>query len=238
MLTATFNSHGDRQIPPHTHKIDTPEQITRQSWLRPQGGPKPHLVQIRSLGASGQYLKYSNLKIYTFFFDSRTGQTGWRNFLPPISQKTSNYSRVCLLRVMRLKFIITKPFIYPQNYKFWSKLFFDWTCLTVGTFNSKLPFVIVVVPSRFQIWHFRRRILTPVPTSHQIPKFCITKYIFLLETHCSRHHWCASGTKLLRNLVTGSGLPKTTFRPKLTGVWPKGASRNMGPSIYLCNHWN
>ena len=56
MLTATFNSYGDRQIST-PHKINTPEPIDKKfgtiDYVR-GGPPIPNLVEIHSLGASGQ----------------------------------------------------------------------------------------------------------------------------------------------------------------------------------------
>ena len=58
VLTATFNSYGDRQIST-PHKINTPEPIDKKfgtiDYVREARGPPiPDLVEIHSLGASGQ----------------------------------------------------------------------------------------------------------------------------------------------------------------------------------------
>jgi len=56
VLTATFNSYGDRQIST-TYKINTPEPIDKKfgivDYVR-EGTLIPNLIQIHPLGASGQ----------------------------------------------------------------------------------------------------------------------------------------------------------------------------------------
>jgi len=57
VLTATFNSYGDRQISTPPHKMDTPEDIDKKFRTIDyvcEGTPIPNLVKIHSLGASGQ----------------------------------------------------------------------------------------------------------------------------------------------------------------------------------------
>jgi len=56
VLTATFNSYGDRQIST-PYKINHPETIDKKSAqliTSARGPPIPNLVEIHSLGASGQ----------------------------------------------------------------------------------------------------------------------------------------------------------------------------------------
>ena len=55
VLTATFNSYGDRQISTPPHKMDTPEhkKFSTIDYVR-EGTPIPNVVQIQPLGASGQ----------------------------------------------------------------------------------------------------------------------------------------------------------------------------------------
>ena len=57
------------------------QQNSAQLITSARGPPKPNLVKIHPLGASGHMVKYNvfvPVFIYTFFFsDSRTGQTGW-----------------------------------------------------------------------------------------------------------------------------------------------------------------
>ena len=56
VLTATFNSYGNRQISTH-HKINTHEPMHKKSAqliTSARGPPIPNLVEIYSLGASGQ----------------------------------------------------------------------------------------------------------------------------------------------------------------------------------------
>jgi len=85
VLTATFNSYGNRQIsPPPPHKVDIPELISTKSghnWLGPWEDP---LYQIwyksTNWGLLGKWVKYNKkyFYLYLFFSGSRTGQTrGW-----------------------------------------------------------------------------------------------------------------------------------------------------------------
>ena len=57
VLTATFNSYGDRQIST-PYKINTPEPIDKKNLeqlITSARGPcVPNLIQIHPLGASGQ----------------------------------------------------------------------------------------------------------------------------------------------------------------------------------------
>jgi len=56
VLTATFNSYGNRQIST-PQKINTPEPIDKKSAqliTSARGHPTPNLVEIYPLGASGQ----------------------------------------------------------------------------------------------------------------------------------------------------------------------------------------
>jgi len=74
-----------------------------------------------------------------------------------------------------------------------------------------------------------------LPLTPKSPNFCITD-IFLLQTHCSRHHRRTGATHLfLYHLSTGSCLPKTTLEPKLAGGLGKGSiPKNFGtPYLFL-----
>jgi len=53
VLVASFNSYGDRQIST-PHEINTPEPIDKKIGTSVRGPPIPNLVEIHSLGASGQ----------------------------------------------------------------------------------------------------------------------------------------------------------------------------------------
>jgi len=72
VLTATFNSYGDRQIST-PHKIDTSEHIDKKFSTidsSERGPPIPNLVQIHPWGILGKWVKYNKkyfLFIYTFF---------------------------------------------------------------------------------------------------------------------------------------------------------------------------
>jgi len=71
VLTATFNSYGDRQIST-PYKINTPEPIDKKSAqliTSARGLCIPNLIQIHPLGASGQMGEIIKIFfIYTFFF--------------------------------------------------------------------------------------------------------------------------------------------------------------------------
>jgi len=57
MLTATFNSYGNRPVSTPPHKINTPEPINNKNGVFDhirEGTPVPNLVGIHPLGASGQ----------------------------------------------------------------------------------------------------------------------------------------------------------------------------------------
>ena len=73
VLTATFNSYGNRQIStPHTKSIplNRSSKNSAQLIMSTRGPTIPSLVQIRPVGDSGQGVKYNKnyfLFIYTFF---------------------------------------------------------------------------------------------------------------------------------------------------------------------------
>ena len=78
MLTATFNSYGDRQISTPL-KINNPEPIYKKSAqliTSARGPPIPNLIEIHSLKYNKNYFLF--IYLYLFFFDQPTGQTrGW-----------------------------------------------------------------------------------------------------------------------------------------------------------------
>ena len=88
MLTATFNSYGDRQIST-PHKIYTPEPIDKKSaeLITPARGLLYQIWQ-KSIqwGLLGKWVKYNKnyfylfIYLYLFFFDQPTGQTLGRIF--------------------------------------------------------------------------------------------------------------------------------------------------------------
>jgi len=70
VLTATFNSYGDRQISTH-QEINTPEPIDKKSaQLIPSARkpPIPNLVEIHSLGLLGKWVKYNKNYFYLFIY--------------------------------------------------------------------------------------------------------------------------------------------------------------------------
>ena len=83
MLTATFNSYGDRQIST-PYKINTPEPIDKKlgtvDYVREETsytkfGTNP---PTEGFWANGWNItKIIFIYLYLFFWDSRTGQTGW-----------------------------------------------------------------------------------------------------------------------------------------------------------------
>ena len=105
VLTATFNSYGDRQIsfnPLQNQYPWTNRQKNRHSWLRPRGDP---LYQIwyksTHWGLLGKWVKYNKklFFIYTFFSQARAQVRPVDGLLHAIAQKTWNHARMCLLGV-------------------------------------------------------------------------------------------------------------------------------------------
>ena len=84
MLTATFNSYGDRQIST-PYNINTPESIDKKfgtvDYVH-QGPCIPNLIQIHELGASGQMGKIFKkiIIIYTFFLRHAHKSDPWMDF--------------------------------------------------------------------------------------------------------------------------------------------------------------
>jgi len=81
--TATSQVNGRWQILT-SHRIETHElqQNSAQLITSARGPPKPNLVQIHPLGASGHTGEIERfcaffIYLYLFFWDSHTGQTGW-----------------------------------------------------------------------------------------------------------------------------------------------------------------
>jgi len=107
-LTATFNSYGNRQISPPSHKINTPlNRLTKiwYNWLDyiREGIPKPNLIQIHPWGlwAMGE-IELKILLIYLYLFSSTRTQIKIRSvdgFLCAIAQKTWNHARMCVFGV-------------------------------------------------------------------------------------------------------------------------------------------
>ena len=106
VLTATFNSYGNRQIST-PHKINTCEPIDKK-WAKlitsARGQPIPNLVEIYSLGASGQISEIQQklflFFIYLYFFSLISLQVRpVDGFLRAIPQKTWNDAWKCLLGV-------------------------------------------------------------------------------------------------------------------------------------------
>ena len=103
--TATFNSYGDRQISTPSTKSIALNRSTknRHSWLHPRGdilGYIPNLVEIHSLGASGEN-GWNITKIiffYLYFFSLISLQVRpVDEFLRAIAQKAWNHARMCFL---------------------------------------------------------------------------------------------------------------------------------------------
>ena len=102
MLTATFNSYGNRQISPHPLQNQYPwtdRQKNRHNWLRPRGDPYTKFG--KSALTEGAWANWWNITriiiiyLYLFFCGTRTSQ--WPpvdGFLHAIAQKTWNYARM------------------------------------------------------------------------------------------------------------------------------------------------
>ena len=127
------------------------------NWLRPRENTL-NQIWYKSIhwGLLGIWAKYNvfvrflfiYLFIPIFFWDSRTGQTGWWIFtrdslLDVKSRKDMPF------RGYKLKCNI-KPLFIPQNRQILAQntldSFFAWKCLTMGALKSKLPLIIIVAP--------------------------------------------------------------------------------------------
>jgi len=106
VLTATFNSYGDRQVSPPPTKSIPPNGSTKkpaQLITSAKGPPIPNLVEINSLGLLCKWVKYNKnyfyylFFIYTFFSLIRLQVRPVDGFLRAIAQKTWNHTRMCLL---------------------------------------------------------------------------------------------------------------------------------------------
>ena len=123
MLTATFNSYGNRQISPRTKSIPLNRSTKKSAQLTTpaRGPPIPNLVEINSLGASGQMDEiwqklFLFIYLYLFFFDQFTGQIrGW------IFTRDSS-----------------KDVKSRKDVPFWGYKTFDRKCLTIEALKSKL----------------------------------------------------------------------------------------------------
>jgi len=117
VLTATFNSYGDRQISA-PYEINTPEPINKKfgtvDYVR-EGNPYNKFdTNSPTAGLLGKWVKY-NKKFYLYLFSqARTQVRPIDGFLHAIAQKTWNHARMCLFGVIKRKFNI-KPLFIPQN---------------------------------------------------------------------------------------------------------------------------
>jgi len=148
VLTATFNSYGDRQIST-PHKINTPEPIDKKigtvdcirdgtSYTKFDRNPFTW-----GFWANGWNITkyYFYLFIYTsFFFDSLQVDPGW--IFTRDSSKDVKSRKDVPFGVIKLKFNF-KPLFIPQNRQILPQngtlFFFDRNCLTMGALKSKLP---------------------------------------------------------------------------------------------------
>jgi len=103
MLTATFNSYGDRQIST-PYKINTPEKIDKKfgtvDYVR-KGTPYTKFgtnPPTEGFWANGWNIT-KIIFIYPFFSQARAQVRPVDGFLHAIAQKTWNYARMCLLGV-------------------------------------------------------------------------------------------------------------------------------------------
>ena len=146
---------GDGEFWPLTESkpMSRLQQNSAQLITSARGPPKPNLAQIHPLGAFWAYgwnITFLCLfYLYLFFWDSRTGQTGWRIFRRDSSLDLKSRKDVPF-GVIKLKFNI-KPLFIPPNRQIlaqthWTWVFFAWKCLTMGALKSKLPLIIIVPP--------------------------------------------------------------------------------------------
>ena len=100
------------------------QQNSAQLITSATGPSIPNLVEIHSLGASGQmnkiYKNYCYLFIYTFFSLISLQVKTVYGLLRAIAQKTWNHARMCLFGVIKLKFNL-EPYLSPKTVKFWPK---------------------------------------------------------------------------------------------------------------------
>jgi len=153
VLTTTFNSYGNRQIST-PYKISTPEPIEKKfgtvDYVR-EGTPYTKFgtnPATEGFWANGWNItKFIFIYLYLFFWDSRTGQTGWWIFTRNSSLDVKSRKDV-LFGVMKLEFNI-KPLFISKNCQILAKtgqFFFAWKCLTMSFLKSKLPLIFIVAP--------------------------------------------------------------------------------------------
>jgi len=118
VLTAIFNSCGDRQISTHAKSVPwTDREKTRHSLLRPRDDPLYQVwYKYAHWGLLGKWVKYNKkiFFIYTFFSQTRVQVRPVDGFLRAIAQKTWNYVRMCLFAEIKIK-LNFKPIFIPKN---------------------------------------------------------------------------------------------------------------------------
>ena len=103
VLTATFNSYGNRQIST-PYKIYNPEPIEKKFGT------------VDYVREGTRYTKFGTIISYLFipFSQARAQVRPVDGFLRAISQKTWNHARMCLFGLIKTLFI-------PKTIKFWPK---------------------------------------------------------------------------------------------------------------------
>jgi len=125
VLTATFNSYGNRQIstpPPQNRYPWTDQQKIWHSWLRPQKDP---LCQIwyksTHWGLVGKWWNITKIIfIYTIFSEARVQVWPVDGFLRAVARKTWNHARMFLFVVIKLNLMLN-PYLSPKTIKIWPK---------------------------------------------------------------------------------------------------------------------
>jgi len=104
VLTATFNSYGDRQIST-PYKINTPEPIDEKFGTVDYVREGTLYTKFDTNAPTGGFwenewnITKNYLLFITFFSQARTQVTPVDGFLHAIAQKTWNHARMCLLGV-------------------------------------------------------------------------------------------------------------------------------------------
>jgi len=124
VLTATFNSYGDRQIsPPPTKSIPLNRSTKKFGTIDYVRDGTSYTKFGRNLYIGGFWANGWNITkiilflfIYTFFWSAYRSDP-WMDFLPTIAQKTWNHARMCILGVWTM---CSQLLGYnPKNWNFW-----------------------------------------------------------------------------------------------------------------------
>jgi len=139
VLTATFNSYGDRQFqppPPQNRYRWTDQQKSRHNWLCPR--EDPHTQYGTNPPTEGFWENGWNITknyfLFILFSQVRVQVRPVNRFLRATAQKTWNHARMCLLGVWTMSPLNfgVKP---PKKLKFWGR---EWDFQAWSTKNQIL----------------------------------------------------------------------------------------------------